>query len=135
LHFIKLWTLKEAYVKAVGRGIAASPGMSGFAFRFVHSKTKIVQEHGSGGLGSGCDDEKIWFESSTEKDPGRWSFALMRPTEHHVGAICCERSAGGPVFRIRTFVYGGEDGAVREMPVLGACSDGIVEGSTPLSRL
>ncbi|KAK9833335.1 hypothetical protein WJX81_007623 [Elliptochloris bilobata] len=29
-HFVRLWTLKEAYVKAVGRGIDAPPGLRGF---------------------------------------------------------------------------------------------------------
>ena len=29
-HFVRLWTLKEAYVKAVGRGITAAPGLRGF---------------------------------------------------------------------------------------------------------
>lgn len=28
---MELWTLKEAYVKALGRGIAAPPGLRGFA--------------------------------------------------------------------------------------------------------
>lgn len=31
-HFLRIWTLKEAYVKALGRGINAPPGLSGFSF-------------------------------------------------------------------------------------------------------
>lgn len=30
-HFVRLWTLKEAYVKAVGRGISGRPGLSAFS--------------------------------------------------------------------------------------------------------
>eukprot|EP00891_Asterochloris_glomerata_P005347 jgi/Astpho2/5347/Aster-x1290 len=30
-RFVQLWTLKEAYVKALGRGISASPGLKGFS--------------------------------------------------------------------------------------------------------
>ena len=29
--FVRLWTLKEAYVKAVGRGISAPPGLNAFS--------------------------------------------------------------------------------------------------------
>jgi phosphopantetheinyl transferase len=30
-HFVRLWTLKEAYVKAGGRGISAPPGLNAFS--------------------------------------------------------------------------------------------------------
>lgn len=32
-YFLQLWTLKEAYVKALGRGISAPPGLRSFGFR------------------------------------------------------------------------------------------------------
>lgn len=35
--FIRLWTLKEAYVKAKGLGIAASPGLRSFSFELLLS--------------------------------------------------------------------------------------------------
>lgn len=31
-YFVQLWTLKEAYVKALGRGISAPPGLRSFSF-------------------------------------------------------------------------------------------------------
>lgn len=44
-YFLQLWTLKEAYVKALGRGISAPPGLRSFSFR--------VQANGLNGNGRG----------------------------------------------------------------------------------
>ncbi|GAB4819359.1 hypothetical protein N2152v2_006405 [Parachlorella kessleri] len=48
-HFLQLWTLKEAYVKALGRGISAHPGLRGFAFRVAPrgpgQQRQLTQQH------------------------------------------------------------------------------------------
>ena len=69
--FMKLWTLKEAYVKAVGKGISAPPGLRGFSFQLEEDARKVV------------------FNSAHEV--GKWEFALLQPVEGHLAALCCER--------------------------------------------
>ena len=87
--FIKLWTLKEAFVKAVGRGISAAPGLKGFSFSFseppregtltlsFHQNSSRSTNNGDGGDG---DDDHYG-----------WEFALMQPTEGHLAAVCCQK--------------------------------------------
>ncbi|GLI61226.1 hypothetical protein VaNZ11_003521 [Volvox africanus] len=43
-HFMWLWTLKEAYVKARGTGISAPPGLRGFAIGFEDMSIARVRE-------------------------------------------------------------------------------------------
>lgn len=76
--FIQLWTLKEAYVKALGRGISAPPGLRSFAFRLACAGAQAQQQQQgkqeeqqqgregeqratSAGRGSECEQ---WDESS-----------------------------------------------------------------------
>ena len=69
--FIRLWTLKEAYVKAIGRGIGAPPGLSSFTFSFD-------------------DDAGIEFHAGDD-EPGRngsWKFGLLEPIDGSLAAIC-----------------------------------------------
>lgn len=99
--FIKLWTLKEAYVKAVGRGIAASPGLRGFSFQL---------EEGA---------KRVEFDSAT--DVGGWEFALMQPVEGHLAALCYERQPDIDMkesLRITSFMAdaGSNEAAVRCSP-------------------
>ncbi|XP_022150438.1 uncharacterized protein LOC111018594 isoform X2 [Momordica charantia] len=87
-EFIKLWTLKEAYVKALGRGFSANP-----------FKTFTIQFNTTAG-GSclpGCitDDEASEISVESCDDPGNCSrdltFALMELSGSHYAAVCLER--------------------------------------------
>ena len=72
--FVRIWTLKEAYVKAVGRGIGASPGMSSF------------------GLVLDLGHQHIDFRPSNKEPRGRdcWFFQLIEPLPGYIGAVCAK---------------------------------------------
>lgn len=90
---MKLWTLKEAYVKAVGRGISAAPGLKGFSFSLHPSNS-----HGP--------RQSIAFSTVDQADAGKWDFALMQPTAEHLGAVCCGRGAVNEPLQLKTFMLG-----------------------------
>jgi 4'-phosphopantetheinyl transferase len=83
-RFYSYWTLKEAYIKARGLGLAIP--LDRFAF----------------GLPAG-ESISISFDARLDDDPAAWQFALDRPTPQHVLATAIERR-GGPdlAVRIRT---------------------------------
>lgn len=72
--FVQLWTLKESYVKALGRGIGASPGLQSFGFH-LDTSTKYIDFFPNGGT-----------EPSKVETP--WSFTLLEPFPGYVGAVC-----------------------------------------------
>ena len=80
--FIKLWTLKEAYVKAIGKGIGAPPGLRGFSFLLNKSVSTLEFEQQ-------VDSRSHGSEESTQS---QWEFALMQPVEGHLAAVCCENT-------------------------------------------
>lgn len=80
-EFIKLWTLKEAYVKALGRGFSGAP-FNRFSILLetnngiqISKAPKVVCK----GSNSGCD---CLSES--------WQFALAELNSSHYMAICIE---------------------------------------------
>jgi len=62
--FFRIWTLKEAYIKADGRGLSIP--LDSFRFRFS-------TEHPA----------QVTLESSAESNPDQWSFFEFQPTPDH----------------------------------------------------
>ena len=76
--FFALWTLKEAYIKARGMGLALP--LDGFAFDLSGPEPRIV------------------FSETCPGDPKQWTFRRVRATPDHrlAVAICC------PADRVKT---------------------------------
>ena len=70
--FFDYWTLKEAYIKARGMGLAIP--LRHFSF--------TLDEH---------QPIRIAFAPELDDDPARWQFAQLRPTDTHLVSVAVER--------------------------------------------
>lgn len=68
-QFPLFWTLKEAYIKALGLGL--SHPLDSFTFRLT-----------------GEGPYRIDFSAIDPQDPGKWRFALIEPRRSYVIALC-----------------------------------------------
>jgi len=75
-RFFALWTLKEAYVKAIGQGLS-------------HPLNSVVFTIG--------DDDTIAFTPPAGVDADAWHFRLVAPTARHRLAVAVRRQDPGPV--------------------------------------
>lgn len=82
-RFFDLWTLKEAYIKARGLGLALPLG--GFAFDLAGGREAIA----------------VRFEATIGDVEAGWRFALADPTPRHRLALAF-RGPGGAAPRVRT---------------------------------
>jgi len=76
-RFFHYWTLKEAYIKAVGKGLSIP--LDQFSFRL--------------------DDHRgiaISFTPEIDDSPERWLFWLLQPSDRHVVALCAAARGGAP---------------------------------------
>ena len=84
-RFLTYWTLKEAYIKARGFGLALPLG--DFAFRLAPP-----------------DNPTITFEPSMKDDPGTWQFMQDWPTPQHRLGLAVRRTGDDLPVRIREVV-------------------------------
>lgn len=85
-NFLQLWTLKEAYLKARGVGLALP--LDGFSFALD-------------GVSIG-----LTFSTAIDDDPGRWQFVQQCPTPGHVLAVAAEvRVAGAAEIVVSKFAF------------------------------
>ena len=81
-RFLVYWTLKEAYLKARGLGIALPLADISFSLTAGTARISFVNSL------AGTDD--------------RWTFFLVRPTERHVVAVAASTADGvAPIFSVK----------------------------------
>lgn len=80
-RFFKIWTLKEAYIKAHGRGMRI--GLGNFS---------IALDHEPIGIG---------FEAHIDDDPAAWQFMSAMPTARHYLAVAIRHGAGTAPLDVR----------------------------------
>jgi 4'-phosphopantetheinyl transferase len=68
-QFFLYWTLKEAYIKALGRGL--SHPLDSFSFRLT-----------------GRRPHRIGFSADEPQNPEKWRFVLIAPRPQSVAALC-----------------------------------------------
>ncbi|KAJ7976138.1 4'-phosphopantetheinyl transferase [Quillaja saponaria] len=93
-EFLKLWTLKEAYVKALGKGFSAAP----FKTFTIQLSDPINQGiHLPWRLDSELPEIIIESPDGAKKLSSNWHFALLELAGSHIAAICMkqEKTTGG----------------------------------------
>jgi 4'-phosphopantetheinyl transferase len=79
-RFLEYWTLKEAYIKARGMGLAIP--LAHFSFDLPPRRP---------------DDVRIRFAPALDDAPGRWQFGVGALGEHHLVATAVEVTPGTPL--------------------------------------
>ncbi|WVY96713.1 hypothetical protein V8G54_028864 [Vigna mungo] len=89
-ELIKLWTLKEAYVKALGKGFSASPFKS-FTVRLGdHVKGNI---HTPPHMISKGHDITVETSDELKNSSSNWKFGLLELAGSHYAAVCIEQDS------------------------------------------
>ncbi|KAJ6778447.1 PHOSPHOPANTETHEINE TRANSFERASE [Salix koriyanagi] len=77
-EFVKLWTLKEAYVKALGRGFSAAP------FKTFTIRVKDATN-------SGASEVVVESSDHPESLTNNWQLGLFELASSHYASICMEK--------------------------------------------
>lgn len=89
-RFVQLWTLKEAYVKAVGQGISAPPGLKGFSV-LLHDDHTVAHRARQVTTAEVEDTAyRISFQASSDSSADKWGFMLLSLSDRHTAALCVE---------------------------------------------
>ena len=91
-RFVQLWTLKEAYVKAVGQGISAPPGLKGFSV-LLHKDDDVASGNPQVLAARVADTAyRISFQSDSHVNGDEWGFLLLSVSDMHTAALCVQIS-------------------------------------------
>ncbi|CAN4117310.1 unnamed protein product [Withania somnifera] len=87
-EFLKLWTLKEAYVKALGKGFSGAPFKT-----FTIRRGSSIGEHFHQSQSSSAEESEIVVDSldNTEGLTSSWQFMLFELASSYYVAICTEK--------------------------------------------
>lgn len=91
-RFVQLWTLKEAYVKAVGQGISAPPGLKGFSISLHNGDDIALRSQGVPAIAIAATAYRISFHSDSHVNGDEWGFLLLNVSEMHTAALCVQTS-------------------------------------------
>ncbi|CAM6029457.1 unnamed protein product [Sphagnum balticum] len=82
-QFMQLWTLKEAYVKALGKGISKAP-LKEFTFTFDASSPTVLRNL------KRAVTIPISLSRAVDNSDDAWQFLLLQPSAFHYASICTQ---------------------------------------------